>query len=105
MDPVLPILSILGYWAIILGSFGGPLPGPPPDPMRQQDLQCVWNPPTCRRGSQEVRQELPLIADAGTRTSKEERSVLPSRIDEGLPAPRTLKRSAQKSGVFLKLRF
>ena len=24
MDPVLPILSILGYRAIILGSFGGP---------------------------------------------------------------------------------
>ena len=24
MVPVLPILSILGYWAIILGSFGGP---------------------------------------------------------------------------------
>ena len=24
MDPVLPILSILGYWAIILGSSGGP---------------------------------------------------------------------------------
>ena len=24
MDPRLPILSILGYWAIILGSFGGP---------------------------------------------------------------------------------
>ena len=24
MDPILPILSILGYWAIILGSFGGP---------------------------------------------------------------------------------
>ena len=23
MDPILPILSILGYWAIILGSFGG----------------------------------------------------------------------------------
>ena len=23
MDPVLPILSILGYWSIILGSFGG----------------------------------------------------------------------------------
>ena len=24
MDPILPILSLLGYWAIILGSFGGP---------------------------------------------------------------------------------
>ena len=24
MDPILPILSILGYWAIVLGSFGGP---------------------------------------------------------------------------------
>ena len=24
LDPILPILSILGYWAIILGSFGGP---------------------------------------------------------------------------------
>ena len=24
MDPILPILAILGYWAIILGSFGGP---------------------------------------------------------------------------------
>ena len=24
MDPVLPLLSFLGYWAIILGSFGGP---------------------------------------------------------------------------------
>ena len=24
MDPILPILSALGYWAIILGSFGGP---------------------------------------------------------------------------------
>ena len=24
MDPILPIVSILGYWAIILGSFGGP---------------------------------------------------------------------------------
>ena len=24
MDPILTILSILGYWAIILGSFGGP---------------------------------------------------------------------------------
>ena len=24
MDPILPIFSILGYWAIILGSFGGP---------------------------------------------------------------------------------
>ena len=24
MDPILPLLSILGYWAIILGSFGGP---------------------------------------------------------------------------------
>ena len=24
MDPILPILSILGYWAVILGSFGGP---------------------------------------------------------------------------------
>ena len=24
MDPILPILSILEYWAIILGSFGGP---------------------------------------------------------------------------------
>ena len=24
MDPVLPVLSILGYIAIILGSFGGP---------------------------------------------------------------------------------
>ena len=23
MDPILPILSILRYWAIILGSFGG----------------------------------------------------------------------------------
>ena len=24
MDPILPILPVLGYWAIILGSFGGP---------------------------------------------------------------------------------
>ena len=24
MDPILPILSVLGCWAIILGSFGGP---------------------------------------------------------------------------------
>ena len=24
IDPILPILSILGYWAIILGSLGGP---------------------------------------------------------------------------------
>ena len=24
MDPILTILSVLGYWAIILGSFGGP---------------------------------------------------------------------------------
>ena len=24
MDPILPILSMLGYWAIILGYFGGP---------------------------------------------------------------------------------
>ena len=24
IDPILPIPSILGYWAIILGSFGGP---------------------------------------------------------------------------------
>ena len=24
MDPILPILSMLGYWASILGSFGGP---------------------------------------------------------------------------------
>ena len=24
MDPILPILSILGYWATTLGSFGGP---------------------------------------------------------------------------------
>ena len=24
MDPLLPILAVLGYWAIILGSFGGP---------------------------------------------------------------------------------
>ena len=24
MDPILPIVSILGYWAIILGSFGAP---------------------------------------------------------------------------------
>ena len=24
IDPILPIVSILGYWAIILGSFGGP---------------------------------------------------------------------------------
>ena len=24
MDPILPLLSILGYWAIVLGSFGGP---------------------------------------------------------------------------------
>ena len=24
MAPILPILSILGYWSIILGSFGGP---------------------------------------------------------------------------------
>ena len=23
IDPILPILSLLGYWAIILGSFGG----------------------------------------------------------------------------------
>ena len=23
MDPILPILSILGYWAVVLGSFGG----------------------------------------------------------------------------------
>ena len=24
MDPVLPILSILGYWSVVLGSCGGP---------------------------------------------------------------------------------
>ena len=24
MDPILPILSMLGNWSIILGSFGGP---------------------------------------------------------------------------------
>ena len=24
MDPILPVLSMLEYWAIILGSFGGP---------------------------------------------------------------------------------
>ena len=24
MDPILPILVILGSWAILLGSFGGP---------------------------------------------------------------------------------
>ena len=24
MDPILTILSILGHWSIILGSFGGP---------------------------------------------------------------------------------
>ena len=24
LDPILPVLSMLGYWAIILGSFGGP---------------------------------------------------------------------------------
>ena len=24
MDPILPVLSILGYWSIILGSVGGP---------------------------------------------------------------------------------
>ena len=24
MDPILPTLSILGYWGIIFGSFGGP---------------------------------------------------------------------------------
>ena len=24
IDPILSLLSILGYWAIILGSFGGP---------------------------------------------------------------------------------
>ena len=24
IDPILPILSMLGYWAIVLGSFGGP---------------------------------------------------------------------------------
>ena len=24
MDPILPIVSVLGYWAIIMGSFGGP---------------------------------------------------------------------------------
>ena len=24
LDPILPILSVLGYWAIILGAFGGP---------------------------------------------------------------------------------
>ena len=24
MDPILPLLSILGYWSIVLGSFGGP---------------------------------------------------------------------------------
>ena len=24
MEPIPPILSILGYWAIFLGSFGGP---------------------------------------------------------------------------------
>ena len=24
VDPILPILSILAYWAIVLGSFGGP---------------------------------------------------------------------------------
>ena len=26
MDPILPILSVLRSWAIILGSFGGPGP-------------------------------------------------------------------------------
>ena len=32
MDPVLPKLSIVGYWAIILGTFGGPgkVDGVPP---------------------------------------------------------------------------
>ena len=24
MDPILPVLRTLGYWAIILGSFAGP---------------------------------------------------------------------------------
>ena len=24
MDPILPILSVFGYWAILLGTFGGP---------------------------------------------------------------------------------
>ena len=24
MDPILPIVSVLGYWATVLGSFGGP---------------------------------------------------------------------------------
>ena len=24
MDPILPVLSVLGHWGIILGSFGGP---------------------------------------------------------------------------------
>ena len=24
MDPILSLLCILGYWAIVLGSFGGP---------------------------------------------------------------------------------
>ena len=24
VDPILPILFVLGYWAIILGTFGGP---------------------------------------------------------------------------------
>ena len=31
MDPILPLLSILGYWAIILGSFGGPGLHRPPE--------------------------------------------------------------------------
>ena len=34
MDPVLPILSILRYRAILLGSFGGP------------GISCTWIPGT-----------------------------------------------------------
>ena len=56
MDPILPILSLLGYWAIILGSFGGPgldmilstagiLVGPlvnPGSPSRRYRRLCVY---------------------------------------------------------------
>ena len=37
MDPILPILSILEYWAIILGSFGGP---------GRCLYSVAWSPPT-----------------------------------------------------------
>ena len=66
MDPILPRLSILGYWSSILGSFGGPgscqrnwnslscssspkdcaggfevLPGPPKEPKRMDQYPKI----------------------------------------------------------------